>query len=270
MQPEFTKRFLRLASSAWIREFYLLKNNKIRIIELFYWPTVNVGFWYLISSYTLIIKPDPQFSVSIILMTCCWEAFLRSHQSLALGFQEEIWFRNIPYLFTSAAVPHHWLLGLVGVAMTRGLVAATVAFAAGSMLQPQLALHLPLLSLAIVPLGLAGAGLGLLIVAVFIRVGIQSQAVVWMTLFVAVPFSCIYYPVALFPLELQIIAHLLPTTQVFETLRATLAGASLSPGRAAAVLLHAALTLAVGWGAALWSISWARRSGAVTRQFFKT
>jgi ABC-2 type transport system permease protein len=60
-------------------------------------------------------------------------------------------------------------------------------------------------------------------VAVILRFGHAAEALIWGTPFLLQPLSAAFYPVSVLPPFLRGIALALPTTHVFEGMRATLA-----------------------------------------------
>ena len=77
---------------------------------------------------------------------------------------------------------------------------------------------LPLLAL-LFSLYIFGVTLGLLVTAGLLRFGPSFENIAWASLFFLAPLGCIYYPVEILPLSLQIIAKGLPLVHVFEEMR---------------------------------------------------
>ena len=61
--------------------------------------------------------------------------------------------------------------------------------------------------------------LGLLVTSGLLRFGPSFENIAWASLFFLAPLGCIYYPVEILPLSLQIIAKGLPLVHVFEEMR---------------------------------------------------
>ena len=77
---------------------------------------------------------------------------------------------------------------------------------------------LPLLAL-LLSLYIFGVTLGLLVTSGLLRFGPSFENIAWASLFFLAPLGCIYYPVEILPLSLQIIAKGLPLVHVFEEMR---------------------------------------------------
>ena len=76
----------------------------------------------------------------------------------------------------------------------------------------------PLLAL-LLSLYIFGVTLGLLVTSGLLRFGPSFENIAWASLFFLAPLGCIYYPVEILPLSLQIIAKGLPLVHVFEEMR---------------------------------------------------
>jgi ABC-2 type transport system permease protein len=63
---------------------------------------------------------------------------------------------------------------------------------------------------------------GILVSGVLLRNGMGAESLAWTLMFVLMPLTCVYYPVATLPGWLQHVSWALPPTYVFEGMRALL------------------------------------------------
>jgi ABC-2 type transport system permease protein len=93
-----------------------------------------------------------------------------------------------------------------------------------------------------------GIALGILACSVVLRLGPASEWFVWPIPMLLSPFVGVFYPLATLPGWMQVIAHGLPPSYVFESMRGVVAGHGGSPARLgiAAALAVVDLVLA-GW-----------------------
>ena len=82
-------------------------------------------------------------------------------------------------------------------------------------------LGIPLIFL-LISLYLFGVTLGLLVTSGLLRYGPSFENIAWASLFFLAPLGCIYYPIDILPLSLQIIAKGLPLVHIFEEMRSIL------------------------------------------------
>ena len=64
--------------------------------------------------------------------------------------------------------------------------------------------------------------IGIFVSGLVLRNGLGAESIVWTLMFVLMPLTCVYYPVAVLPDWLQYLAWALPPTYVFEGMRALL------------------------------------------------
>jgi ABC-2 type transport system permease protein len=69
---------------------------------------------------------------------------------------------------------------------------------------------------------LTGWAIGIFVAGLLLRNGLGAENMAWSIMFLFLPLTCVYYPVAVLPDWLQPVAWLLPPTYVFEGLRALL------------------------------------------------
>jgi ABC-2 type transport system permease protein len=82
-------------------------------------------------------------------------------------------------------------------------------------------LGLPLAAFAVNLLVMSWA-LGMIIAAVLLLNGLGAEGLAWLAVFILTPVSAVYYPVGVLPVWLQPVALALPTSHVFEGMRAVM------------------------------------------------
>ena len=83
-----------------LRHFFLIKSSFPRILDLIYWPSIQIILWGFISKFFSIHSDFYNNTVGIIL-TCAilYDFLFRSSISFNMLFLEEIWSRNFTNLF---------------------------------------------------------------------------------------------------------------------------------------------------------------------------
>src|SRR5262249_16186793 len=61
---------------------------------------------------------------------------------------------------------------------------------------------------------------GIFVAGLLLRNGLGAESMAWTIMFLFLPLTCVYYPVAVLPDWLQLVAWALPPTYVFEGMRA--------------------------------------------------
>ena len=204
-----------------LRHIYLIKGSFPRILDLIYWPTIQIFLWGFISKFFTLNSSFYENTVGIILSAAILYDFLfRSSISYNMMFLEEIWSRNFTNLFIAPIKLSEIIAALTFTAIFRtmiGLVPAAllaIPFFGVSILK----IGTPLIFL-LITLYIFGVTLGLLVTSGLIRFGPSFENIAWASLFFLAPLGCIYYPIEILPGWLQIIAKLLPLVHIFEEMR---------------------------------------------------
>ncbi len=207
-----------------LRHIYLIKGSFPRILDLIYWPTIQIFLWGFISKFFTLNSSYYENTVGIILSAAILYDFLfRSSISYNMMFLEEIWSRNFTNLFIAPIKIKEIIAALTFTAIFRtliGLVPASllaIPFFGVSIFK----IGLPLVFL-LISLYIFGVTLGLLVTSGLVRFGPSFENIAWASLFFLAPLGCIYYPIDILPEWLQLIAKLLPLVHLFEEMRSIL------------------------------------------------
>ena len=207
-----------------LRHLYLISNSFPRILDLIYWPTVQIFLWGFISKFFTLNSDYYSNTVGIILTAAILYDFLfRASISFNMMFLEEIWSRNFTNLFIAPIKISEIITSLTLTAILRTLIG----------LIPAVILAVPLFGVSVFKLGapllfllialyLFGISLGLLVTSGLLRFGPSFENIAWASLFFLAPLGCIYYPIEILPDVLQIIAKCLPLVHIFEEMRSIL------------------------------------------------
>ncbi|MEK9638903.1 MAG: ABC transporter permease [Pelagibacteraceae bacterium] len=204
-----------------LRHIYLIKSSFPRILDLIYWPSIQVFLWGFISKFFTISSSYYNNTVGVILTAAILYDFLfRSSISYNMMFLEEIWSRNFTNLFIAPIKISEIIAALTMTAIFRTMIG----------LVPAVLLAIPLFGVSIFKLGIPlffllialyifGISLGLLVTEGLLRFGPSFENIAWASLFFLAPLGCIYYPIEILPNFLQIIAKILPLVHIFEEMR---------------------------------------------------
>jgi ABC-2 type transport system permease protein len=207
-----------------LRYTYLLRSSWPRILELIYWPAVQMFMWgflqlYLVQSAGFLARAGGMFIGAVLL----WDILFRGQLGFSISFLEEMWSRNLGNLMISPLRPIEFVSALMIMSVIRlaiGMVPVTllaIAFFGFNLFGFGLALAAFFLNLI-----LTSWAVGVFVSGLVLRNGMGAESLAWTLMFVLLPLTCVYYPVATLPAWLQWIAWLLPPTYVFEGMRALL------------------------------------------------
>ena len=207
-----------------LRHLYVFRRSWPRVIELLYWPIMNMTVWgfftvFLVDNSSWLARAAGVLIAGVLF----WDILFRTNLGVGLSFIEEMWARNLGQLFVSPLRPYELMASIIVMGSIRALIAVLPAgllalplydFWVFSMGAPLYAFFFNLL--------LMGWSVGLFVSAVVLRFGLSAESICWAVLFLLAPVSCVYYPVATLPAWLQPVALAIPATHVFEGMRAVL------------------------------------------------
>jgi len=207
------------------RHLVLYRTSWPRWFESIYWPIVSMLVWGFTSRFFAARLGSPGIVAAGALLggVILWEVCLRSQMGFAVTFLEEIWSRNLGHLFVSPLRPAEMLMAFSGMALVRMLIGVVPTALLAWLLYAFNVLRVgPEIVLFVVALLVTGLAVGLLVVSLILRYGAGAEAMAWSVMFGMAPLSAIYYPLSVLPPAVRAVAVLLPTTHVFEGMRASL------------------------------------------------
>ena len=248
-----------------LRHFFLIKRSFPRILDLIYWPSIQIILWGFISKFFSTYSDYYNNTVGIIL-TCAilYDFLFRSSISFNMLFLEEIWSRNFTNLFIAPMKISEIIISLVFTALIRTLIG----------LVPAILLTSPLFGISILNLGIPlfflflslyifGITLGLFVSSGLIRFGPSFENIAWSSLFLLAPLGCIYYPIEILPEFFQILAKGLPLVYIFDETRNILVNSYVNFENILYAFYLNAIYLLIGIGLFYFSFSKARKKASL-------
>ena len=206
------------------RYWYLLSSSWPRLLDLIYWPTVQMLMWGFLQMYVaqnagFFARAGGVFIGSVLL----WDILFRGQLGFSISFLEEMWSRNLANLMMSPLRPVEFIASLMIMSVVRlaiGMVPVTilaVVFFGFNLWSLGFALAAFFANLI-----LTSWSIGIFVAGLLLRNGMGAESLAWTIMFLFLPLTCVYYPVAVLPAFLQYVAWALPPTYVFEGMRALL------------------------------------------------
>lgn len=265
LPPSGLRASLRRIGTMVRRYVYLLRSSGIRLVELVYWPFLQMLTWGFLQKYLAgTTSPLAQAAGVLIGSVLLWDILFRSKIGFSTTFIEEMWARNLGNLLTSPLRPFElvaalsvWSVIRLGVSMVPVAIAAYFIFGFNL-----LDLGLALVAFFAV-LVLTSWSLGLLSAGVILRYGLGAEEFAWSLAFLLLPLSCVYYPVTALPKWLQPVALALPPTHVFEGMRSILLHGTFNASELWWALGLNAIYLLIGYMAFRWFLQRARINGSL-------
>jgi ABC-2 type transport system permease protein len=205
-----------------LRYLYLLRSSWPRLIELIYWPAVQLLTWGLLQLYItqnagLLLRAGGTLIGAMLL----WEILFRGQLGFSISFLEEMWARNLANLMMSPLRPIEFVTALMIMSLVRLLIGMVpvsilaIAFFGFNLYALGFALVAFFINLI-----LTSWAIGILVSGLLVRHGLGAESLAWTLMFFFLPLTSVYYPVSVLPAWLQPVAWMLPPTYVFEGMRA--------------------------------------------------
>jgi ABC-2 type transport system permease protein len=201
-----------------------MRSSWPRLLDLIYWPAVQMLMWgflqlYISQNAGFFARAGGTFIGAVLL----WDILFRGQLGFSLSFLEEMWSRNLANLMISPLRPVEFVLALIVMSVIRLAISTipvallAIAFFGFNLFGLGLAL-----AAFFVNLLLTSWAIGIFVSGLVMRNGLGAENMAWTIMFIFLPLTCVYYPVAVLPGWLQHVAWALPPTYVFEGMRALL------------------------------------------------
>ena len=210
------------------RHLYLYKRSLPRLMEIFYWPLLDLLIWGFISTYLSSYQGVlPKFIGFIIGALILWDILFRSQQGLTISFLEDMWSSNLLNLFVSPLSVLEYICSLLVVSLVKLVSSSGMMIALAWLLYSynifEFGFHLiPL----VVNLIIMGWAIGIITTGIILRYGQEAEVLAWGIAFLFQPFSAVFYPVEILPPVVQTITKFIPSAHVFEGMRHVIATGS--------------------------------------------
>jgi len=247
------------------RYIYLMRSSWPRLLEIVYWPTVQMLMWgflqsYLVNAAGFAARAGGVFIGAILL----WDVLFRGQLGFSMSFLEEMWSRNIGNLMITPLRPGEFVVALMTMSVIRMAIGLT-----------------PVSVFAMFYFGFNLWGLGIALVAFFanlfltawaiavpvsgmiLRNGLGAEGFAWSLAFLLLPLTAVFYPVETLPPVLEAVAWALPPTYVFEGLRALVFEQRFEAGLMVRAFLINVVYLSAGFAAFYAFVRSARRVGSI-------
>ncbi|ALA60063.1 ABC transporter permease [Nitrospira moscoviensis] len=206
------------------RHLYLYRRSLPRIMEIFYWPFLDLVIWGFITLYLARYQSQvPGFVTFFLGALILWDMLFRSQQGITISFLEELWARNLMNLFASPLKPSEFLAATMAMSIMKVTV-VSIVMAGCALLFYSYNIFVVGLWLApfVINLVITGWIIGVFTTSLIMRFGQEAEVLAWSMVFLFQPISCVFYPLEVLPAWLRPVALANPAAHIFEGMRAVL------------------------------------------------
>lgn len=203
------------------RHLYLYRRSLPRIMEIFYWPFLDLVIWGFITLYLARAGGHLPGMVTFFLgALILWDMLFRSHQGITISFLEELWARNLMNLFASPLKPGEFLAATLLMSLFKVTCVSVVMTLCAIVFYSYNLLQVGLWLIPFVfNLVLLGWTIGVFTTSLIMRFGQEAEVLAWSMVFLFQPISCVFYPMEVLPPWLRMLAMMNPAAHIFEGLR---------------------------------------------------
>lgn len=211
-----------------LRHVYLYRRSLPRMMEIFYWPFLDLVIWGFITLYLARAQTQvPGFVTFFLGALILWDMLFRSQQGITISFLEELWARNLMNLFASPLKPGEFLAATMAMSIFKVVCVSIVMTVCAWVFYGY---NLFLIGLWLIPfivsLVITGWVIGVFTTSLIMRFGQEAEVLAWSMVFLFQPISCVFYPLDVLPGWLKPVAWANPAAHIFEGMRAVLGGES--------------------------------------------
>ncbi len=206
--------------AVFLRYFYVFAKLD-HLSDLIFWPALDIFLWGMTSVWIQQHQSGiPDIALAILTGLVFWQLVWRGSYEISVNLLQEFWNRNLVNLFATPLKLTEWMCSL----MVVGFAKICVSLSFGALIVWLLyALNIFNLGWAFLPfcasVMMSGWFMGFLSAGIIVYYGQRVQMLAWMATYGFMPFSAVYYPISALPSWAQPIAHILPTSYIFEGMR---------------------------------------------------
>jgi ABC-2 type transport system permease protein len=211
-----------------LRHIFPLKRDFDLLSDMLYWPIIDVILWGITGRWLSNGTNGTSLITAILMGLLLWNVIWRSQSEVSRNLIDEIWNHNLVNLFSTPLSVTEWIMGVLMLSIAKLLFTITMLTTVVYVLY---AVNFLSLGWWLIPFFICavmtGWWVGFIAAGIVIRWGPKVQTVVWTLPGILLPFSAVYFPLALLPTVLRPISYLLPSTYVFESMRSVLVSGTL-------------------------------------------
>jgi ABC-2 type transport system permease protein len=246
--------------------FYFSLNSLDRIFDVLFWPVLDIFIWGFMTHF---ISGISEFNILNVILggIVLWVFIWRSSQDLVVYLLENYWSRSVYHLFSSPVKGSELIVSLCILGFIRSIIAFVILSTLSFLMYGFniLAFNPYHLVMFIGILLIFAWGLGLLVSSFIFTWGTRIQVLAWSTIWVIQPFSCVFYPLSALPNWAAKIAIILPTTHLFEQMRASMNGLPINYGSILYAFIFSSFFLVACSFLVSYTILRSKRSGAFAK-----
>lgn len=249
------------------RQIYVLYRNPARYFDILVWPLFDVVLFGSLGAFVAQQDASSRAATPYLLAgIMLFHIVFQSQVSVATGFMEETWSRNLLNLMTTPLTEGEYAAGL---ALYAGLKTVLAMSAISLTAFGFFGFGLGEIGWAVVPivgvLLMVGWAVALFNIGLMLRFGQSAEIFTWGTNFLLLALSGVFNPISALPGAIQPVARVLPTTYGFAAARRVLDGGAIPWDDVLRGYVGGLVAIALGYAFIVKMLSLFRSRGYITR-----
>lgn len=213
-----------------LRHLYEIVATFDRKLDIFFWPTIDLLIFGLLSVYIQRLDVATNTAAAIIGGLMLWTLVYNIQRDISVTLLEDTWSRNLFNLFSTPLKLSEMLAGTLLLSLGKALITITfTTFLAWQLFHFNLLSVGPVLAFYVLNIFVFGWAFGCFTASIIFRFGTRVQIFAWSLIAVLYPISGVFYPISILPPLLSGVARLIPVSYIFEGLRGLILHQSLPP-----------------------------------------
>ena len=203
----------------------IMKRNMFRFFDITLWPLI------LFLSLTLFVQYLNEGAMvlgTVILGVTGWRAVYHAQIEFSQSYMDQYWSGMSGHFLISPVTLGEFIIANVIVSIIKFTFVAGLYFLLAVFLFHHVFVNWPLIILGLLVLGIFGIILGLITLGICFMYHENAFAVSFILPDLIVLWSGVYYPIAVFPKAMQMIAHFFPSYYGFEILKASVGAGTIN------------------------------------------
>jgi ABC-2 type transport system permease protein len=191
------------------------------IINLIYWPFINIILWGFNSIWNESFQQQStNVTLALLAALMLWQLLFRLNMEICYNLLDELQSYDFSSLFSTPLTLAEWMISVICLGLLKSIF--TFIFAVLCILFLY-GINVLTIGFALIPfialIILTGWSVGFLSAAGIVYWGKSVHELVWVCVWAFVPFSGIFYSINVLPKWAQYIAYCIPQSYLFESLR---------------------------------------------------
>lgn len=204
-----------------LRHWYEVVATVDRKIDIFFWPTIDLLGYGLLTVYINKFNSYTGLASSIIGALILWSLIYNIQRDITISILEDAWSKNLYNLFSSPLTTGEVVIGTLILSVLKAIITMTLlVLLAANLFGFNLITYGKPMVFLIFNIFVFGWAFGYITSSFILRFGRKVQILAWSLIAALYPISGVFYPLSTLPPYLASIAKIFPVSHIFEALRA--------------------------------------------------